>query len=85
VVDNYCIHLAAVSEGGGLHLLKRQSMKLISSFLLAVVCAISCEAAEPDRTIIPLPEPAFEGKIGKTYKPPFAFTGTIEEVRIELK
>jgi arylsulfatase len=43
-------------------------MKLIPSFLLAAVCALSCEAAEPDRTIIPLPEPAFEGKIGKTYE-----------------
>jgi hypothetical protein len=43
-------------------------MKLITAFFLAVVSALSCEAAEPDRTIIPLPEPAFAGKIGKTYK-----------------
>jgi hypothetical protein len=60
--------LAAVREGGGLHLFKRQAMKLITSFLPAAVCAISCEAAEPDGTIIPLPEPVFEGKIGKTYE-----------------
>ena len=43
-------------------------MKLITTFFLAAVSALSCEAAEPDRTIIPLPEPEFEGKIGETYK-----------------
>ncbi len=43
-------------------------MKLITQFVLAVVCALSCEAVAQDRTIIPLPEAAFEGKIGKTYK-----------------
>jgi arylsulfatase len=122
--------------------LETKAIKLVASLLLAVVGALSCEAAEPDRTVIPLPEPKFEGKIGKThmdfaydggnlgsgglgtlfingkkvgeariektvpgrfgidtfgvgmdtgspvsntYKPPFAFTGTIHEVRVELK
>jgi hypothetical protein len=63
--------LAAVREDGGLHhsiTIKRPAMRLIPSCLLAAVGALSCEAAEPDRTIIPLREPAFEGKIGKTYE-----------------
>ena len=43
-------------------------MKLITAFFPAAVGALSCEAVAQDRTIIPLPEPAFEGTIGKTYK-----------------
>jgi phosphoserine phosphatase len=43
-------------------------MRLIALFFVAAVVALSCEAAEPDRATIPLPEPAFEGKIGKTYE-----------------
>ena len=41
-----------------------------TKLILAVLCCftVSAPAAEPDRTIIPLPEPAFEGKIGETYK-----------------
>ena len=43
-------------------------MKLLATFFLSAACALPCGAAELDRTIIPLPEPAFEGKIGETYK-----------------
>ena len=43
-------------------------MKLAIALVLIAVSAISCEAIAQDRTVIPLPEPAFEGKIGETYK-----------------
>ena len=41
-----------------------------TKIILAALCCftVTARAAEPDRTIIPLPEPKFEGKIGKTYK-----------------
>ncbi|MBL9165511.1 MAG: hypothetical protein JNL18_22490 [Planctomycetaceae bacterium] len=48
--------------------METKDLELFIRLLFAVVSALSCEAAEPDRTIIPLPAPAFEGKIGKTYK-----------------
>ncbi|WP_145285559.1 arylsulfatase [Pirellulimonas nuda] len=50
-------------------------MKLIALFFVAALGALSCESSaqsvqnsQPDRTVIPLAEPKFEGKIGKTYK-----------------
>jgi hypothetical protein len=43
-------------------------MNPIATFILASVPALSCAANQPDRTVIPLPEPAFERKIGRMYK-----------------
>lgn len=43
-------------------------MKLAIALFLSVVCAFSCKAVAQDRTVIPLPEPPFEGKIGETYQ-----------------
>lgn len=43
-------------------------MKSKLTFILVLFSVLPCQAAEPDRSIIPLPEPAFEGKIGETYK-----------------
>ena len=50
-------------------------MKLITLFVVAAFGALACESAaqtvqtsQPDRTVIPLAEPNFEGKIGETYK-----------------
>ena len=43
-------------------------MKSKLTFIIALFSVLPCQAAAPDRTIIPLPEPAFEGKIGETYK-----------------
>lgn len=43
-------------------------MKLTTTLFFAAISGLSFAAAEPDRTIIPLPEPKFKGKIGETYK-----------------
>ena len=50
-------------------------MKLITLFFIAALGALSCECSaqtvqtsRPDRTVIPLAEPGFEGTIGETYK-----------------
>ena len=49
-------------------LFESKAMKLAISLFFVVVCAFSREVAAQDRSVIPLPEPAFEGKIGETYK-----------------
>jgi arylsulfatase len=51
-----------------LGLFESKAMKLAISLFFVVVCAFSREVAAQDRSVIPLPEPAFEGKIGETYK-----------------
>lgn len=40
----------------------------ICAFLTLVLCTQFIQAAEPDRTHLPIPLSPFEGKIGKTYK-----------------
>ena len=44
-------------------------LTLLATLVGALAFTVTvARAAEPDRTIIPLPEPAFEGRIGKTYQ-----------------
>ena len=50
-------------------------MKLITLFFIAAIGALSCECSaqtvqtsQPDRSVIPLAEPKFEGTIGQTYQ-----------------
>jgi len=41
---------------------------IVASVVLVLAIATSATAAQPDRTILPVPPPDFAGKIGETYK-----------------
>ena len=52
------------------HTTMKTKLTLLAAAIVGAVAFTTTvsHAAEPDRTIIPLPEPTFAGKIGKTYK-----------------
>jgi len=41
---------------------------LLTAFVVSFVASTQCIAAEPERSQLPIPDPAFKGKIGETYR-----------------